>query len=72
MWLHSGAVGGNYPPLSETEKNSFPITGVSPLFQKLGKGGREWRLFHLIYFISQQPGVANDNLDGKEKVEVKV
>lgn len=32
-----------------------------------GSGG----FFHLIYFISQQPGVANDNLDGKEKVEVK-
>ena len=32
-----------------------------------GSGG----VFHLIYFISQQAGVANDNLDGKEKVEVK-
>ena len=27
--------------------------------------------FHIIYFTSQQPVVANDNLDRKEKMEVK-
>lgn len=71
LWICRGRSKGNYQSLKLQRSHFSQVELVYSLRSREMEREVVEVFFHLIYFMSQQPVVANDNLDVEETMKVK-